>query len=280
MAGNIIVGVTGASVSRRAVDWAIERATRRRQSIELISVVGGAIGAIGEAEVLGAAQTATQQLLDGEAKRVADAGVPVSTRVESGNPVTKLVEASAGAAVLVIGSDYRGTGSGPARGVHGIRIAAGATCPVVVVPDRDLGEGMGVVVGVDGSDVTEHAIEFAASEADRLGEPLIAVSVWTPVNTPRNAMEVYPDLYLANMQSMTEEVLALSLAGLSSRYPDLRIVRRVERGHPSQVLTAIAADARMVVVGTHGRRALARFLLGSISQELLSHLPTVTAVVR
>jgi nucleotide-binding universal stress UspA family protein len=280
MAGNIIVGVTGAPVSRRAVDWAIERAVQRRQAIELVSVVGGAIGTVGEAEVLGAAQTATQQLLDGEAKRVSDAGATVTTRVESGNPVTTLIEAAGSAALLVIGSDYRGTGTGPARGVHGIRIAAGAKCPVIVVPDRDLGEGMGVVVGIDGSTVSEHAIDFAAAEADRLGEPLIAVTAWTPLHTPRNAMEVYPDLYLANMQSMAEEVLALSLAGLSARYPDLRIVRRVERGHPSHILAGVAENARMVVVGTHGRGPVARFLLGSISQELLSHLPTVTAVVR
>ena len=280
MAGQIVVGVTGARVSRRAVDWATARAVERRQSVELVSVVGGAIGTVGEAEVLGAAQTATQQLLDGEADRVRAAGVTVSTRVESGNPVAKLIEASADAALLVIGSDYRGAGTGPARGVHGIRIAAGAKSPVVVVPDRDLGEGSGVVVGIDGSSVSEHAIEFAAAEADRLGEQLVAVSAWTPLHTPRNAMEVYPDLYLANMQSTTEEILAMSLAGLSSRYPDLKVVRRAERGHPSQVLSEIAGDARMVVVGTHGRGAIARFLLGSISQEVLSHLPTVTAVVR
>lgn len=280
MAGNIIVGVGGAPVARRAVDWAILRAKQRRHSVELISVVGGAIGTVGEAEVLGAAQAATQQLLDHEAERVRAAGIAVSTRVESGNPVAKLIEASASASLLVIGSDYRGPGSGPSRGVRGIRIAAGAKSPVAVVPDRDLGEGNGVVVGIDGSSVSEHAIEFAASEADRLREPLIAVSAWTPVPAPRNAMEVYPDLYLANMQSMTEEVLALSLAGLSSRYPDLKIIRRVERGYPSRVLGSVAEDARMVVVGTHGRGAVARFLLGSVSQELLSHLPTVTAVVR
>ncbi|WP_405371689.1 MULTISPECIES: universal stress protein [unclassified Microbacterium] len=280
MSGTIIVGVTGSPVARRVVDWATARAVRNRQPVELISVVGGAIGTVGEAEVLGAAQTATQQLLESEAERVRAAGVTVTTRVESGNPVNVLIDASGTAGLLVIGSDYRGPGTGPSRGVHGIRIAAGAKSPVVVVPDRDVGEGDGVVVGVDGSAVSEHAIEFAAAEADRMGEPLIAVSVWTPLQTPRNAMEVYPDLYLANMQSMAEEVLALSLAGLSSTYPDLKIVRRAERGHPSQVLGQIARDARLVVVGTHGRGPVARFLLGSISQEVLSHLPTVTAVVR
>lgn len=280
MTGNIIVGVTAADVSRRAVDWAIARAAERKQSVELISVIGGAIGMVGEAEVLTLVESATQRLLDAEAERVADSGVAVTTRVAAGDPVATLIDASAGAALLVIGSDYRGHGHGPARGVHGIRIAAGAKSPVVVVPDVDLGERAGVVVGVDGSATSEHAIEFAAAEADRLGEPLIAVSVWTPVHTPRNAMEVYPELYLSNMQSTTEEVLALSLAGLSSRYPDLVIERRAERGYPSQVLTKVGADARLIVVGTHGRGAIARFLLGSISQEVLSHLPTVTAVVR
>ena len=60
----------------------------------------------------------------------------------------------------------------------------------------------------------------AAAEADRLGEKLIAVSVWTPVVAPRNDFAVYPDLYLENMQAATEEVLALledTLAQAGSR---------------------------------------------------------------
>ncbi|WP_454131145.1 universal stress protein [Microbacterium lacticum] len=191
-----------------------------------------------------------------------------------------LIEASADAALLVIGSDYKGPGSGPARGAHGVRIAAGAKCPVVVVPDIDLGERSGVVVGLDGSQTSEAALRFAAIEADRLGEKLIAVSVWTPLQAPRNGLAVYPDLYLTNMQSATEEVQALALAGITSDYPDLEVERVVERGYPSHVINERASSARMAVVGTHGRGALARFLLGSISQEVLARLATVTAVVR
>ena len=137
-----------------------------------------------------------------------------------------------------------------------------------------------IVVGIDGSSVSEHALRFAAAEADRLGEALVAVSVWTPLTAPRNDLAVYPDLYLENMQASTEEVLSLALAGLASDYPDLVVERRVERGYPSQVLNEIASGVRLAVVGTHGRGALARFLLGSISQEVLGRLATVTAVVR
>ncbi|WP_454117506.1 universal stress protein [Microbacterium lacticum] len=282
MNDTITVGVTGAPVAERAIRWAVARAASRRQRLELVGVVGGALGAVGEDAVVEDALAATRDLLEAHAESVRAAApeVPVSVRAEAGDPVRLLIEASTRSALLVIGSDYRGPGDGPDRGAHGVRIAAGASCPVVVVPDFDTEERSGVVVGIDGSAVSEHALRFAAAEADRLGEPLVAVSVWTPLSAPRNSLAVYPELYLENMQAATEEVLALALAGIASDYPDLVVERRVERGYPSQVLNGIAKDARLAVVGTHGRGALARFLLGSISQEVLERLATVTAVVR
>jgi nucleotide-binding universal stress UspA family protein len=275
----IVVGITDAAVARRAVDWAAQRARERRQPLELVTVVGGAVGAVGEDSVLAAALEEARERVEHEASRIAADGLVVRTRVERGNPVAKLVDASADAALLVIGSDYPGQGSRAARGAHGLRIAAGAHCPVVVVPDADAAGRSGVVVGVDGSPVSEKAVAFAAAEADRLGEPLIAVAVWTPLEAPRN-MGSYPAEYLENMEKLTAEALALSLAGLGSRYPDLEIVRKVERGYPSQIINGLAGSARLTVVGSHGRGALARFLLGSISQEVLGRLATVTAVVR
>jgi nucleotide-binding universal stress UspA family protein len=274
----IVVGITDAAASRRAVDWAAQRAAERRQPLELLAVVGGATGAVGEGPIVEAALAEARVRAEVEASRIAG-GLDVRTRVERGNPVTRLVEASEGAALLVIGSDYRGPGTKASRGAHGLRIAAGAHSPVVVVPDFDVAGRSGVVVGVDGSPAGEKAVAFAAAEADRLREPLVAVSVWTPLEVPRN-MGVYPAEYLENLAHLTEESQAISLAGLRSQYPDLEIVPTVERGYPSQVINELAAKARLAVVGSHGRGALARFLLGSISQEVLAHLATVTAVVR
>lgn len=281
MNDTIIVGVTDAAVSQRAIDWAVRRAADRGGRVELLSVVGGAIGAVGEDAVISDALRATEAMLDDKVRDITADGIEVTTRAAAGNPVAALIEASRFASLLVIGSDYRGPHSGPARGAHGVRIAAGAHCPVVVVPDVDAADDRsGVVVGIDGSPVSEHALRFAAAEADRLGEKLIAVSVWTPVVAPRNDFAVYPDLYLENMQAATEEVLALALAGIASDYPDLEVERVVEQGYPSQVINAHAQRATLTVVGTHGRGAIARFLLGSISQEVLARLATVTAVVR
>ncbi|GAA3935010.1 universal stress protein [Microbacterium soli] len=283
MTDKIIVGVTDASGSRRAVDWAVERARARSQSIELLSVVGGAVGMVGEGIVIDAALTDTERLLTAEAERLTAGGVTVTTRVELGDPVAVLSAASEDAVLLVIGSDYRGPGQGPARGSHGIRLTAASHCPVVVVPDFDLDadeERHGVVVGVDGSAVSEAAIAFAAAEADRLGEPLTAVIVWTPISAPRNALMASPQAYREGMEENARQALALSLAGLRGTYPDLRIEEAVAEGFPSVIINELAGSARLTVVGSRGHGAVRRFLLGSISHEVLQRLASVTAVVR
>jgi len=281
MSEKIIVAISAASESRRAVDWAVARAAARRQSIELMSVIGGAVGMIGEASLIQAATSATEQMLVAEVDRIAATGVSVTTRVEVGDPVAQLSAASEDAGLLVIGSDYRGPGSGSARGAHGIRITAASSCPVVVVPDFDMDdERSGVLVGVDGSPVSEDAIAFAAAEADRLGEPLTAVIVWTPIATPRNAPMVSPQGYREGMEQNAREALALSLAGLRGQYPDLQIEEAVAEGFPSLIINELAEGAHLTVVGSRGHGAVRRFLLGSISHEVLQRLASVTAVVR
>jgi len=196
-----------------------------------------------------------------------------------GKPVEQLIDASKGAALLVIGSDYRGPETGPARGPHGIRITAGAHCPVAVVPDLDLTGRTGVVVGIDGADVSEAAIAFAAAEADRSAEVLTAVSAWSPVTVPLG-LRSYPDDYLGIMHRMAAETLAGSVGGLPSKYPDLGLELVVERGEPALLINRVAAHARLTIVGSHRRGAMARFLLGSTSEQVLARLATTTIVVR
>ncbi|WP_298864028.1 universal stress protein [Microbacterium sp.] len=281
MSEKIVVGVIDAQESRRVIDWAVSRAQTRGQSIELLSVVGGAVGMVGEGIVIQTALETTERILAEAAGSIRVPNLPVTTRVAMGDPAGVLVEASKDAALLVIGSDYRGPGEGPARGSHGIRIAAAAECPVVVVPDFDLGDDRhGVVVGVDGSPVSEAAIAFAAAEADRLGEPLTAVIVWTPITAPRHALMVDLEDYREGMEQAAHEALALSLAGLHSRYPGIEIIEAVAQGYPSQVINELASEARLTVVGSRGRGAVRRFLLGSIGHEVLQRLASVTAIVR
>ncbi|MEN2740539.1 universal stress protein [Microbacterium sp. X-17] len=277
MSDSIVVGVTGTPAARRAVDWAVARAASRGQDVVLLTVVGGAIGAVGEAEVLATAVAAAESVVAAEADRVRAEGVTVTARASHGNPTTELIDAAKDAALLVIASEPREHGR--RNGPHGPHVVAGARCTVVVVPDVDIEGRHGIVVGIDGSDVSKKAIEFAAAEADRLGEPLIAVSAWSPVVVPGD-LTMYPDMYVADLESATKGLVEGMTEGIRATYPDLEIVTRVEDGDPASVINDIAATARLAVVGTHGRTGFTRFLLGSTSEQVLQHLVTVTAVVR
>lgn len=278
MNGGIAVGVTDASGARSALQWAIERAVARRERLMLVCVVGSAWGIGGEEPLIEGAMQKTRALLEEAAAHARAEGADAEVSIERGDPVTRLIDVSARADLLVLGSDFARDGS-PLRGVRGVRIAAGARCPVVVVPDTGAQDRTGVVVGVDGSEVSEKAVAFAAAEADRAGEALTAVMTWSPVPVPFE-LDDYPQDYLDRMQSLTTEDLAISLAGLRQDYPDLAVSSVVESGYPAAVLLRASRSARLLVVGSHGRGAFGRFLLGSTSQAVLAHPPTVTAIVR
>lgn len=278
MNGTIAVGVTDASGAQSALHWAIERAVARRERLLLVSVVGSAWGVAGEETLVERGMTRATTLLEDAAGQAHAAGADAETLIERGDPVARLIDVSERADLLVLGSDFARDGS-RLRGVRGVRITAGARCPVVVVPETGTRHGSGVVVGVDGSEASEKAVAFAAAEADRTGESLTAVMTWSPVPVPFE-LDEYPQDYLDRMQSLTTEELSIALAGLRQDYPDLAVSTIVESGYPAGVLLRTARPARLLVVGSHGRGPLARFLLGSTSQAVLSHLPTVTAIVR
>ena len=275
----VVIAVTGDAADRRAVEWGARHASRDHDRVVLLSVVGKASGIGGEEPVIASAVDATQALLDEYADTVRERGVQCTTGIDRGKPVERFIEASRNSDLLVIGGSHPDPERGHDRVTPGMRVAAGASCTVVVVPDVDMDDRSGVVVGVDGSPTSEAALRFAAREADRTQEPLTVISTWSPVYIPLH-VKSYPGSYLENMQKMAEETLGIALAGLSRDYPDLVVRRVVESGYPETVINAHAATARLAVVGSHGRGAVARFLLGSTSQAVLAQLATVTAVVR
>ena len=232
------------------------------------------VGDLGIGQLTGQTVGADEQHVSGECRRAEIVGVRLGhPRAECpGDHVASRVYPS------LLGSDHTG-GTEKHRGPHGTRIVAGAHCPVVVVPDVDTTGRTGVVVGVDGSEVSHAALAFAAAEAARFAEPLTVVSTWMPV-VYTGDIAPYPDMYLTDLQGTTEAFAQSMADEVRKDHPNLEIVVHVDEGDPAAVITEVAASARLAVVGTHGRTGLARFLLGSVSTQVLDHLTTVTAAVR
>ncbi|MET0842953.1 MAG: universal stress protein [Mycetocola sp.] len=281
MSNRMLVGVRTLDTSAAAVRWAARRAASRGLGLHLVHVVDEGIRRAGSAGLLTAARSEVDAMLAAAADlaRAGSPGLDVTTSTGEGDPLAELVRLSQDSDMVVVGSDSTGDTASSGHGNRGFRIAAASTTPVAVIPTLDLGGRDGVVVGVDGSPISEHALAFAVEEADRLGEPLIAVNAW-PNPVVYGYDLAFPVEYVEDLTEIGNETLTRSLDRVMGAHPSVSVRRVVAEGDPTTVLLEEASNASLVVVGSHGRGAVARFLLGSVSHGVLARLAAPTVIVR
>jgi nucleotide-binding universal stress UspA family protein len=286
--GAVVVGLDRSEPGRAAVEYAAELARHRHLPLHLVhafevveTTVRPTIGSMPSIESV--VRNSADRLVDETVEVLAAVypDVKVTSVVEKGSPARVLLAESEHANTIVLGS--RGTG-GFAELVIGsttMHVAAHAACPVIAVP-RPPGHDdprHGVVVGVDGSALSEAAIGYAFEVASELGEPLIAIHAWhDPSRTGVGMM--MPTAY-DPADIVTEERLALaeSLAGWQEKFPEVVVEKKVVLGHPVPALASRSTHARMLVVGSRGRGALSSLVLGSVSHGVLHHATGPVAIV-
>jgi nucleotide-binding universal stress UspA family protein len=140
---------------------------------------------------------------------------------------------------------------------------------------------MTILAAVDLSPSSIDAARAAVRLARRLGDRLLLLRVVEPVSA------FYPELMLVGAPDLdqairTANVEALENVRASLEADDLEVELQVAAGRPSEAIveTARQAAARLIVMGTHGRGAAARLLLGSITQKTILHATCAVLVVR
>ncbi|MGO4235654.1 universal stress protein [Pseudarthrobacter sp. YAF2] len=274
----IAVGTNDSAQSQAAVLWAARRAHRANLPLVIVHVVDDRW--IAEPYPwFGTLQQAGEELLKTAAGRL-EGSVPVTPATEmlTGSVGGSLAKYSKKTSMMVIGS---GSGHlGGALADRALQVATAAKVPVAVIGTQDLEGRTGVVVGVDGSAESTQAVAFAAAEADRNGDELTVVYA---VNVPDPVIDAgLTPAALADLIVDEERiVLSETVAGLKEDYPDLTVHQRLvsDRG-PVDALVDAAAGARLLVVGSRGRGAFKRLLLGSTAHGVLKHLPCPTIITR
>ncbi|MEU8655365.1 universal stress protein [Actinoplanes philippinensis] len=139
----IVVGVDGSQGSKTALKWAMNQAHLTGATIEAITTwqdpaqLGTAYGWTSVAfEGDTYATTMVKALDDTIAEVTAQVTHPVTVlaHVVEGHPVEALLQAAAGAELLVVGSRGHGTFAGLLLGSVSHRCVQHAPCPVIVVP--------------------------------------------------------------------------------------------------------------------------------------------------
>jgi nucleotide-binding universal stress UspA family protein len=137
---------------------------------------------------------------------------------------------------------------------------------------RDRGR---IVVGVDGSVGSQHALRWAVQEA-RVGQlDIDVVHAWSP------PLSIYPvDLAAdaAAYRAAGADVLARALAGVDDLDGDGHITSHLSEDNAASALIEASEGAELLVVGTRGRGGFTGLFLGSVSRTCL-HLASVPTVV-
>lgn len=134
-----------------------------------------------------------------------------------------------------------------------------------------------VVVGVDGSEHSLAALDWAAAEAERLHAVLdIRVHWITPVAlgfpVPRGAAGDY--------ERSAKAVLEHALSRVRERHPHLAVRTVATEAIPAPALVDASSDATLLVVGSRGFGGFRGLVLGSVSQHCAQHAHCPVLIVR
>ncbi|MGY0234216.1 universal stress protein [Longispora urticae] len=124
-----------------------------------------------------------------------------------------------------------------------------------------------LVVGVDGSDGGRRALTWAVHEAARTGSAVQAVTAWHWDGLDAEfANLTTPDAERERAEKIAAHDIADVTAGLSGHVP---VALEVVAGQASDVLTAAARTAHLLVLGSHGHGALHHAVLGSVAEACI-----------
>jgi nucleotide-binding universal stress UspA family protein len=115
-----------------------------------------------------------------------------------------------------------------------------------------------ILVPVDGSGIAEKALSYAERLAHRLGSTIILISVYPPEGEPEK--EQYRLLHSHYSQKITS----------SARSNVIKVQSAILPGEPAAAILDYAEKKKvgLIVMGTRGRSAIKRWMLGSIADKI------------
>lgn len=100
---------------------------------------------------------------------------------------------------------------------------------------------------------------------------------------PPRGMDAWPEARLSDDEALAAKSLLEEMSlRIQKSLPQCKVTYQVCLGFPKEEILSVANDwpAQMIVMGSHGRTPLQRFLLGSVSLSVLMHAKCSTVVVR
>ena len=277
----VLVGYNGKKHSSEALHWAAEEALHRAAALVVLFAANYPGMTLpsgpGSFEFEPGALDAAREITDvGVAEvRAAHPDLIAIGRTVATSPTQALVEESAEASLLVVGSRGRGSVLATLLGSISFAVASSAQCPVVVVKEGRaatvVGPGGRVVVGTDGSERAASAVAFAADFATSRSASMEVICCTGELSVPVFSQE--------ELRRAAAEILGRTRASLEETHPRLTVMTRLEDGVPELTLVDASTDAGLLVVGSSGRGHPRMMIPGSTAFAVTHGARCLVAVV-
>ena len=141
-----------------------------------------------------------------------------------------------------------------------------------------------ILVPMDFSAHSEHALRYATALATRLGASLHLLHVVEdPATTGAwSAESMPPDLAELRTELVADAERRLRVYRGEPEHTQVPVVTTARMGLTSHTIVdyAAALNIDLIVMGTHGRTGIAHLLMGSVAERVLRHAPCPVLTVR
>ena len=138
-----------------------------------------------------------------------------------------------------------------------------------------------ILVALDFNPISAHSFDYAVDLAEHLGARLTVLHVYSLAVLMALDGEYLPTAEGAsNKAEEAQRHLDAALALHAGRKVQMHGVLRVGSAAEEVCAQAKELGADLIVVGTHGRGAIGRALLGSVAQSVLHHASVPVLTVR
>jgi nucleotide-binding universal stress UspA family protein len=279
-----LVPLDGSALGEHALPWAQALAQKTKMPVELMRCFEPLASVYMMPPFAAAApstydQTAIDEQLDQYLQDQVDKfpqGVAEKARYE-GNPASVILERceSGDIEAVVMASHGRGGLGRWLLGSVATKVLRGSRTPVLVinastdVPEQP--ELKRILVPLDGSETAEAALEFSVKLARAFGAELRLYQgiTFTPIG--------HPDLDAA--VALEVENAKDYLNSFKKRYADVKISVVAKIAGLSLGILKQSADCELVVMSSHGRSGVKRWLLGSVAENILQAIDKPLMIV-
>ncbi|MFF3127623.1 universal stress protein [Streptomyces sp. NPDC057908] len=269
--GSVIVGVDGSEPARRAALWAAAEATRRDSPLCIVHAAD-TDGRVLSAESIERVSSAGHELLREAAAAVEEqySGLHVTTEFSRSAPVPSLHRTAGLRGTVVVGNRGLGGFKDLMLGSVGLKLAAGATTPVIVVRGTDNKTETGVVLAAVRDEHDTECARYAAREAEIRKASLRLLHVWNILESAGLVVTMLDDVeaiageHVHHLMTVKERI--------HGEFPDLDVQADTEKSLTvAGVLVEASRHADLLVMGGRRSPGFIGPTLGRATHSLLHH---------